>query len=209
MTTSPSPPTAQTVLQRRRRDRRHRLDPRRLQHRRRASDTDLFDNYYIAGNRSYVSYDKYLKTGPYFFGYPNTRPDYVDHYAYQEGLLISYWDTSQADNNTHAHPGEGRNLYIDAHPRPIYNLTGNPWRARVQVYDAPFSLQQGGLVHPAHQQPAAVHPWPGRAAAVRRHQAVLVRGAAEPRRQAPGDRRQDQGTGAERHLDQGPHLLIH
>ncbi len=113
--------------------------------------TRLFDNFYIAGNRSYVSYDKYLKTGPYFFGYANTRPDWVDHYAYQEGLLISYWNTRWSDNNTApynpesnpgGHPGEGRNLYIDAHPRPIYNLTGAPWRARVQVYDAPFSLKK-------------------------------------------------------------------
>jgi immune inhibitor A len=104
--------------------------------------TRLFDNYYIAGNRTYVSYDKYLKTGPYFFGYQNTRPDYVDHYAYQEGLLISYWNLRWADNDTFEHPGEGRNLIIDAHPRPIYNLTGQPWRARVQVYDAPFSLKK-------------------------------------------------------------------
>ncbi|MGK5737347.1 immune inhibitor A domain-containing protein [Micromonospora sp. URMC 103] len=107
-----------------------------------ATYTREFDNFYIAGNRSYVSYDKYLKTGPYFFGYANTRPDWVDHYAYQEGLLISYWNTRWADNNTVAHPGEGRNLYIDAHPRPIYNLSGQPWRARVQVYDAPFSLKK-------------------------------------------------------------------
>lgn len=104
--------------------------------------TRLFDNYYIAGNRSYVSFDQYLKTGPYFFGYANTRPDYVDHYAYQTGLLISYWNLRWADNDTFAHPGEGRNMIIDAHPRPIYNLTGNPWRARIQVYDAPFSLKK-------------------------------------------------------------------
>jgi immune inhibitor A len=104
--------------------------------------TREYDNYYIAGTRQYISYDKYLKTGPYFFGYANTRPDYVDHYAYQEGLLISYWNTRWADNDTFAHPGEGRNLIIDAHPRPIYNLTGQPWRARVQVYDAPFSLKK-------------------------------------------------------------------
>ncbi|MCM0675871.1 immune inhibitor A [Micromonospora phytophila] len=104
--------------------------------------TRLFDNYYIAGSRSYVSYDKYLKTGPYFFGYANTRPDFVDHYAYQEGLLISYWNLRFADNDTFEHPGEGRNLIIDAHPWPIYNLTGQPWRARVQVYDAPFSLRK-------------------------------------------------------------------
>ncbi|MGC5017166.1 immune inhibitor A domain-containing protein [Micromonospora sp. DT47] len=104
--------------------------------------TRMFDNYYIAGNRSYVSYDQYLKTGPYFFGYANTRPDTVDHYAYQQGLLISYWNLRWADNDTFAHPGEGRNMIIDAHPRPIYNLTGNAWRARVQVYDAPFSLKK-------------------------------------------------------------------
>ncbi|NUR46569.1 MAG: M6 family metalloprotease domain-containing protein [Hamadaea sp.] len=100
----------------------------------------FYDNYYIAGHRSYVSYDKYLKTGPYYFGYLNTAPDKVDHYAYQQGLLISYWDTSYADNDTFAHPGSGRNLYIDAHPVPLYNLNGVPWRSRVQVYDAPFSL---------------------------------------------------------------------
>ena len=43
----------------------------------------------------------------------------MDHYAYQQGLLISYWDTSYADNDTFAHPGYGRNLYIDAHPTPM------------------------------------------------------------------------------------------
>ncbi|MDG4807348.1 immune inhibitor A [Micromonospora sp. WMMD1120] len=104
--------------------------------------TKPFANYYIAGTRSYTSYDKYLKTGPYFFGYQNTRPDWVDHYSYQEGLLISYWNLRWDDNDTFEHPGEGRNLIIDAHPRPLYNLTGAPWRARVQVYDAPFSLKK-------------------------------------------------------------------
>lgn len=107
-----------------------------------ASVTADYDNYYIAGHRSYVSYDRYLETGPYYFGYADTKPDMVDHYPYQEGLLISYWDTSQVDNNTNVHPGEGRNLYIDSRPRPMYNLTGAPWRARVQVYDAPFSLEK-------------------------------------------------------------------
>jgi immune inhibitor A len=105
-----------------------------------ASKTVLYDNYYIAGHRSYVSYDQYLQTGPYQFGYLNSKPDWVDHYAYQQGLLISYWDTYYNDNDTFEHPGEGRNMIIDAHPRPLYNLTGAPWRARIQVYDAPFSL---------------------------------------------------------------------
>ena len=107
-----------------------------------ATSTALFDNFYIAGHRSYVSYDKYLKTGPYFFGYLPALPDKVDHYAYQDGLLISYWDTSQVDNNTNVHPGSGRNLYIDSRPAPFYNIQGLPWRARIQVYDAPFSLDK-------------------------------------------------------------------
>ncbi|MBG0565253.1 immune inhibitor A domain-containing protein [Actinoplanes aureus] len=105
-----------------------------------ATATDSFKHYYIAGYRSYTSYDKYLATGPYNFGWADTKPDWVEHYNYQTGLLISYWDTSQADNNTNVHPGEGLNLYIDAHPKPLMNPTGVPWRSRVQVYDAPFSL---------------------------------------------------------------------
>ncbi len=106
-----------------------------------ASTQKAYDNYYIAGHRSYVRYDKYLKTGPYNFGWANTKPDWVEHYKYGHGLLLSYWDTSQADNNTNEHPGEGRNMIIDANPSPITNIaTGAPWRARVQMYDAPFSL---------------------------------------------------------------------
>ncbi len=103
-------------------------------------ETSEYDNYYIAGNRSYVSYDRYLKTGPYNFGFANTKPDLVEHFAYQQGLMISYWDTSQSDNNVSAHPGAGRNLYVDAHPQAITNLNGAPWRNRIQLYDAPFSL---------------------------------------------------------------------
>ncbi len=101
----------------------------------------LFSHYYIAGYRSYVSYDRYLETGPYFFGYNPEFPDKVDHYSYQEGLLISYWDLSYEDNDTFEHPGSGRNLYIDAHPAPMYVAPGVPWRARIQVYDAPFGTR--------------------------------------------------------------------
>lgn len=105
-----------------------------------ASVSQGFPHFYIAGNRTYTSYDQYLKTGPYNFGWANSKPDWVEHYNYQQGLLISYWDTSQADNNTNVHPGEGRNLIIDAHPKPVLNPTGVPWRSRVQVYDAPFGF---------------------------------------------------------------------
>ncbi|WP_433307459.1 immune inhibitor A domain-containing protein [Actinoplanes sp. CA-030573] len=106
------------------------------------SATGDYDNFYIAGHRTYVSYDRYLKTGPYNFGFLNTKPDWVEHYSYQTGVLISYWDTSQTDNDTNWHPGQGRNLYIDAHPRPFYRLDGLPFSARIQVYDAPFGLRK-------------------------------------------------------------------
>jgi immune inhibitor A len=105
-----------------------------------ASVTSLHDNYYISSHRNYVSYDRYLDGGPYNFGFLNTRPDWVEHFSYMEGLLVWYWDTSQPDNNTSEHPGEGLIIPIDSHPRAIYNLQGAPWRCRIQMYDAPFSL---------------------------------------------------------------------
>ncbi|MEO5832708.1 MAG: immune inhibitor A domain-containing protein [Nakamurella sp.] len=107
-----------------------------------ATTTTQFDNYYIAGYRTYVAYDKYLKTGPYNFGFGPALPDKVEHYAYQTGLLISYWDTSQSDNNVNVHPGEGRNLYIDSRPETLYRLDGLPWRTRIQLYDAPFTKKK-------------------------------------------------------------------
>ncbi len=106
------------------------------------SFTTMYDNYYIASNRQYVSYDKYLQSGPYNFGFTPDRPDWVEHFPYQDGLLVTYWDTSFTDNNESQHPGQGEILPIDANPRPIYNLSGVPWRGRIQTYDAPFGLEK-------------------------------------------------------------------
>jgi immune inhibitor A len=105
------------------------------------TETAAFDNFYIATNRTYASYDQHMQTGPYNFGFPD-RPDYVEHFPYQDGLVVSYWDTSHGDNNSSQHPGEGLILPIDANPEPIYNLQGQPWRPRIAGYDAPFSLQK-------------------------------------------------------------------
>ena len=106
-----------------------------------AAQTTLHDHYYIASDRQYVSYDRYLQSGPYLPGAP-ARPDFVEHFPYQDGLLVSYWDTSMPDNNESEHPGQGLILPIDARPMPIYRLDGNVWRGRVQTYDAPFSLER-------------------------------------------------------------------
>ncbi len=80
-------------------------------------------NYYIASHRDYVSFDKYLQSGPYNFGWPNTKPDFVEHFPYQDGLLISYWDLSQADNNTGAHPGSRADPAGRRQPAPITAAT--------------------------------------------------------------------------------------
>ncbi|GEC09362.1 protease [Streptomyces spinoverrucosus] len=104
-----------------------------------ASFTKEYAQYYIAENRQYVSYDKTLKVGPYNFGFTE-RPDWVEHYAYQNGLLIWKWDTSQADNNTSQHPGTGLLLPIDSHPTALKWADGTLMRNRIQSYDAPFSL---------------------------------------------------------------------
>jgi immune inhibitor A len=107
------------------------------------SESGDFDNYYIGSHRTYESFDRYLRTGPYNFGFLNTRPDWVEHFSYEQGFLLSYWDTSQTDNNTSEHPGEGEILPVDAHPEPIVNTaTGAPWRSRIQSYDATFSLER-------------------------------------------------------------------
>ncbi|MEU9557006.1 immune inhibitor A domain-containing protein [Streptomyces fumanus] len=104
-----------------------------------ASFTKDYAQYYIAENRQYVSYDKTLRTGPYNFGFSTTRPDWVEHYAYQNGLLIWKWDTSQQDNNTSQHPGTGLVLPVDSHPAALKWSDGTLMRNRFQSYDSPFS----------------------------------------------------------------------
>ncbi|MFD5217623.1 immune inhibitor A domain-containing protein [Streptomyces tendae] len=115
-----------------------------------ASFTKEYAQYYIAENRQYVSYDKTLKTGPYNFGF-SERPNWVEHYAYQNGLLIWKWDTSQADNNTSQHPGKGLVLPIDSHPTALKWKDGTLMRNRFQAYDSPFSLYRtdGMTLHKA------------------------------------------------------------
>ncbi|MEU1348055.1 immune inhibitor A domain-containing protein [Streptomyces sp. NPDC005775] len=104
-----------------------------------SSFTKDYPQRYIAENRQYVSYDQTLKVGPYNFGFANTRPDWVEHYPYQNGLLIWLWDGSQKDNNVSTHPGQGLILPIDAHAKPLKWSDGSVMRNKIQPFDAPFS----------------------------------------------------------------------
>ncbi|MGX1882763.1 immune inhibitor A domain-containing protein [Streptomyces sp. NPDC055287] len=103
------------------------------------SFTKEYEQYYLAENRQYVSYDKTLKVGPYNFGFASTRPSWVEHYPYQNGLMIWLWDTSQKDNNTSAHPGKGLILPVDAHAKPLKWADGKLLRNKIQSFDSSFS----------------------------------------------------------------------
>jgi immune inhibitor A len=107
------------------------------------TETALYNHYYVAEFRQYRSHDETLSHGPYNFGYLDnpTLGNWVERFPYQDGLLISYWDTSQANNNTPQHPGQGLILPIDAHPTAMIRADGGVWRNRVQTYDSTFSLE--------------------------------------------------------------------
>jgi immune inhibitor A len=106
-----------------------------------------FFNAYFAEFRTYKGYDDGLRTGPYNFGFPDTAPNWVEHFPYQDGLLVWYYDESFEDNNVGDHCLSGRcgGLYlpVDAHPdlllRPDNGLV---WRPRIQSYDSTFGLQK-------------------------------------------------------------------
>jgi immune inhibitor A len=108
------------------------------------TESALFSHYYVAEPRQYRGYDSTLKVGPYNFGFLDDPMlgNFVEHFPYQDGMLVSYWDTSQGDNNVSAHPGEGTLLPIDAHPAAMVRPDGVVWRARVQTFDATLSLEK-------------------------------------------------------------------
>lgn len=115
------------------------------------SFTNDYPQYYIAENRQYVSYDQTLEVGPYNFGFSKSRPDWVEHYAYQNGLMVWLWDTAQKDNNTSQHAGQGLILPVDSHAKPMKWKDGTLLRNKIQPFDAPFSWwpNQGFTLHNA------------------------------------------------------------
>jgi len=107
------------------------------------TESGFYFNAYVAEFRQYRGFDDGLRTGPYSFGYLHDPglSKLAERFPYQDGLLISYWDSSQADNSTRTHPGEGLLLPIDAHPEVMYRPDGGIWVNRVQSYDSTFGLE--------------------------------------------------------------------
>ncbi len=106
------------------------------------SVTEDKEHYYIAENRQYVDYDDTLRTGPYNFGWANTKPDWVERFPYQNGLLIWYVNYAYEDNNTKSHPGYGNVLPIDARPTPVKFPGGALLGNRRQPFDATFGREK-------------------------------------------------------------------
>ena len=107
-----------------------------------------FFNAYFAEFRTYKGYDDGLRTGPYNFGFLDNAnlQNWVEHFPYQDGLLVWYYDESFEDNNVGDNCLSGRcgGLYlpVDAHPDLLLRPDGVVWRPRIQSYDSTFGLQR-------------------------------------------------------------------
>ena len=112
-----------------------------------------FFNAYFAEFRTYRGYDDGLRTGPYNFGFldnPNLQK-WVEHFPYQDGLLVWYYDTSFEDNNVGDSCLAGRCgglfLPVDAHPDLLLRPdNGQVWRPRIQSYDSTFGLETTDMI---------------------------------------------------------------
>lgn len=104
-------------------------------------DAEGNERFYLAENRQYGGYDTTLAQGPYNFGWTATRPDQVEHLPYQDGLLVTYWNTAQRNNQTARHPGAGLVLPVDAHPEALRWSDGVVARNRIQSFDATFGTE--------------------------------------------------------------------
>ncbi|HET7182245.1 MAG TPA: immune inhibitor A domain-containing protein [Candidatus Limnocylindrales bacterium] len=105
------------------------------------SEEVVGDRYYIAENRTYTGYDAGLEVGPYQFSFAVTDPNKVEHFAFEDGLLVWMVDESYGDNNNSEHAGRGLALPVDARPAPFFWDDGTKPSNRRQPFDATFGTQ--------------------------------------------------------------------
>ena len=106
------------------------------------TETSEGDRYYLVENRTYTDYDATLQVGPYQFSNGLTKPDWVEHFPYQDGMLVWAVDEAYGDNNTIEHEGHGLALPVDSHAA-LFTYTGETTGPsnRRQPFDATFGLQ--------------------------------------------------------------------
>jgi immune inhibitor A len=105
------------------------------------SEVSSGDRYYLVENRAYVGYDATLQVGPYQFSNGLTKPDWVERFPFQDGLLVWAIDETYGDNNTIDHPGHGQALPVDARPARFGYGDGTYPSNRRQPFDSTFGLQ--------------------------------------------------------------------
>lgn len=98
------------------------------------------ERYYLIENRQYVGYDKTLEVGPYQFSEGYTRPDWVEFFSFQPGMLVWLVDRGYSDNNVSTHPGAGYALPVDARPNTLTYEDGTSPSNRREPFDATFGL---------------------------------------------------------------------
>jgi immune inhibitor A len=107
------------------------------------TETKTTTRYYLLENRQYVGYDSTLEVGPYQFSEAITRPDWVEHFPFQNGMLVWFVDNAYADNNTSkaGQAGHGYALPVDVRPDSLTYPDGSSPSNRRDPFDATFGLQ--------------------------------------------------------------------
>ena len=137
------------------------------------TEAAYFNNYYVVEFRQYRGFDAGLANA-YNFGWTDRpisdpgppavdiKPNWVEHFPYQDGLLVSYWDNSFTDNNVGANCAAGRCggllLPVDAHPEAMLRADGKVWRNRTQAYDATFGLEPTDAITLHKYGAQSIHP---------------------------------------------------
>ena len=104
------------------------------------TDTVMSKRYYLIENRQHVGFDATLGEGPYNFSNGITKPNFVEFFDYQPGMLVWLVDDGFADNNTSVHPGGGAALPVDSFAAPFTYPDGTFPSNRRQPFDAAFGL---------------------------------------------------------------------
>lgn len=105
------------------------------------SETTTASRYYLIENRQYVGYDATLQVGPYNFSEAITRPDWVEFFPFQNGMLVWLVDQGYTNNNVSQHPGVGYALPVDARPNSLTYPDGSSPSNRREPFDATFGLE--------------------------------------------------------------------
>ena len=98
------------------------------------------DRYYLLESRQYVGFDTTLSEGGYQFSNGITKPNWVEFFPVQDGMLVWLVDHSYADNNVSTHPGAGYAMVVDASPNSLTYPDGTSPSNRREPFDATFDI---------------------------------------------------------------------